>query len=124
MINMTINETQDSIIEEFSFFDDWMDKYNVLIDLGKEFNVKGVQVNHRDGCASRKTGMKLSLSSDAKTWVTVGAVDEHLDVCEIPVTTSQAGAFLPGKKAQYIKIERELSKPDNMHLQEVKVFGE
>ena len=31
---MTINELQDNIIEEFSVFDDWMDKYALLIDLG------------------------------------------------------------------------------------------
>ena len=31
---MTINEIQDEIIEEFSGFDDWMDKYQLLIDLG------------------------------------------------------------------------------------------
>ena len=31
---MTINEIQDNIIEEFSQFDDWMDKYALLIDLG------------------------------------------------------------------------------------------
>ena len=33
---MTINEIQDEIIEEFSGFDDWMDKYQLLIDLGGE----------------------------------------------------------------------------------------
>ncbi len=31
---MTINEEQDEIIEEFSDFTDWMDKYQLLIDLG------------------------------------------------------------------------------------------
>jgi cysteine desulfuration protein SufE len=31
---MTINEKQDSLIEEFAVFDDWMDKYALLIDLG------------------------------------------------------------------------------------------
>lgn len=31
---MTINEKQDSLIEEFAVFDDWMDKYAILIDLG------------------------------------------------------------------------------------------
>ena len=36
---MTINEVQDKIIDEFSFFDDWMDKYNLLIDLGKDLPV-------------------------------------------------------------------------------------
>ena len=30
----TINEVQDEIIEEFSGFDDWMDKYQLLIDMG------------------------------------------------------------------------------------------
>lgn len=31
----TINEAQDEIIEEFSAFDDWMDKYSLIIDMGK-----------------------------------------------------------------------------------------
>jgi len=31
-----LNKRQDDIIEEFSIFDDWMDKYSLLIDLGKE----------------------------------------------------------------------------------------
>lgn len=33
---MTINETQDQIIEEFELFDDWADKYEYIIDLGKK----------------------------------------------------------------------------------------
>lgn len=33
---MTINEIQDEIIAEFSDFDDWMDRYQLLIDLGNE----------------------------------------------------------------------------------------
>jgi len=33
---MTLNEQQDEIIEEFSIFDDWMDKYNYLIELSKD----------------------------------------------------------------------------------------
>ncbi|MBQ8271241.1 MAG: SufE family protein [Bacteroidaceae bacterium] len=32
----TINEKQDDIIEEFSAFDDWLDRYQLLIDLGSE----------------------------------------------------------------------------------------
>ena len=32
---MSINQIQDEIIEEFSCFDDWMDRYELLIDLGK-----------------------------------------------------------------------------------------
>lgn len=33
---MTINEIQDEIIEEFGDFDDWMDRYQLLIDMGGE----------------------------------------------------------------------------------------
>ena len=32
---MTINEIENQIISEFSLFDDWMDKYNYIIELGK-----------------------------------------------------------------------------------------
>lgn len=54
---MTINEIQDEIIEEFSGFDDWMDKYQLLIDLGNEqepLDAKyKVESNLIDGCQSR-----------------------------------------------------------------------
>ena len=40
---MTINEAQDEVIAEFSDFDDWMDRYQLLIDLGNEQAiVKGI----------------------------------------------------------------------------------
>ena len=34
---MTIPETETEIVSEFSLFEDWMDKYNYIIDLGKVF---------------------------------------------------------------------------------------
>ena len=33
---MTINEIQDQIIEEFSAYDDWMDRYAYLIEMSRE----------------------------------------------------------------------------------------
>ena len=33
---MTINESQDEIISQFQDFTDWMDKYQLLIDLGSD----------------------------------------------------------------------------------------
>ena len=53
----TINELQDEVIAEFSDFDDWMDKYQLLIDLGNEQTpldekYKSEQ-NLIDGCQSR-----------------------------------------------------------------------
>ena len=53
----TINEVQDEIIEEFRGFDDWMDKYQLLIDMGsgqeplpEEYKT---EQNLIDGCQSR-----------------------------------------------------------------------
>ena len=33
---MTIEQIQEEVIDEFSAFDDWMDKYQMIIDLGNE----------------------------------------------------------------------------------------
>ena len=53
---MTINEIQDEIIDEFSGFDDWMDKYQLLIDLGNEQEPLDekykTESNLIDGCQS------------------------------------------------------------------------
>ena len=54
---MTINEIQDEIIEEFADFDDWMDRYQLLIDLGssqpKLDDKYKTEQNLIDGCQSR-----------------------------------------------------------------------
>ena len=55
--NMTINEIQDEVIEEFCDFEDWMDKYQLLIDLGNEQQPLDekykTEQNLIDGCQSR-----------------------------------------------------------------------
>lgn len=54
---MTIEDIQQEIIEEFEGFDDWMDRYQILIDLGSEQEPLPVQYktesNLIDGCQSR-----------------------------------------------------------------------
>ena len=54
---MSINEIQDEIIAEFSDFDDWMDRYQLLIDMGSEQEPLDEQYkteqNLIDGCQSR-----------------------------------------------------------------------
>lgn len=53
----SINEIQDQIIEEFSAFDDWMDRYNYLIELSGELPPMDEKLktdkNLIDGCQSR-----------------------------------------------------------------------
>ncbi|MBR6757425.1 MAG: SufE family protein [Bacteroidaceae bacterium] len=54
---MTIEQLQEEIIDEFSVFDDWMDKYQLLIDMGNalpELNAAyKVEQNLIEGCQSR-----------------------------------------------------------------------
>ena len=54
---MSIQEIQDEIIEEFSELDDWMDRYQLLIDLGNEQEPLDekykIESNLIDGCQSR-----------------------------------------------------------------------
>ncbi|MDD7558646.1 MAG: SufE family protein [Porphyromonas sp.] len=53
----TINEIQDEVIEEFSYLDDWMDKYQLIIEMGNElpaFPEKDKTPEHIiEGCQSR-----------------------------------------------------------------------
>ena len=54
---MSINEIQDAIIDEFSVYDEWLDKYEYLIDLGREVplaeEADKTDANLIDGCQSR-----------------------------------------------------------------------
>lgn len=81
---MTINEVQDKIIEDFSLFDDWMEKYNLLIDLGKDlpvidpvFKVKDFLI---EGCQSKVwlhpeyNRNKIIFTADSDAIITRGIV--------------------------------------------------
>lgn len=81
---MTLNEVQDNIIDEFSVFDDWMDKYNILIEMGKElplidpkFKVKDYLI---EGCQSKVwlypqyDGIVVTFTADSDAIITRGIV--------------------------------------------------
>jgi cysteine desulfuration protein SufE len=81
---MTINEVQDQIIEEFSVFDDWMDKYNFIIELSKELTPfdpeNKTKQNLINGCQSRVwlnaeiADGKLVFTADSDAIITKGIV--------------------------------------------------
>jgi cysteine desulfuration protein SufE len=81
---MTINEVQDTIIEEFSLFEDWMDKYNLLIDIGKSLPVIDPKFKVKDflieGCQSRVwlhpqyDGDIITFTADSDAIITRGIV--------------------------------------------------
>ncbi|MDD6540756.1 MAG: SufE family protein [Prevotella sp.] len=81
---MTINEAQDEVVEEFQDFDDWMDKYQMLIDLGNDLDELDSKYktdqNLIDGCQSRvwlqcdyKDG-KLVFTADSDALIVKGII--------------------------------------------------
>lgn len=81
---MTINEIQDEIIEEFVQLDDWMDRYQLLIDLGEDSGtLEAADKNEQnliDGCQSRvwlvcseKDGV-LTFSAESDALIVKGIV--------------------------------------------------
>jgi cysteine desulfuration protein SufE len=82
---MTINESQDEIIEEFELFDDWADKYEYIIDLGKK--LKGLPEEQKTedniikGCQSRvwlnarKEEESLVFEADSEAIIVKGLVN-------------------------------------------------
>lgn len=82
---MTINETQDEIIEEFELFDDWADKYEYIIDLGKKLEGMPEEQKTEDniikGCQSRvwlnarKEDEKLVFEADSEAIIVKGLVN-------------------------------------------------
>jgi alpha-L-fucosidase len=109
---------------EFAFHTDFEKNPWAVIDLGGEFNVKGILIQHRSGYDYRKTGMITSVSTDGQNWERVWSQEDLGDKLEIPVTSYVAGAHLPGRSARYIKVERILTEPDALHLHTLKVYGE
>lgn len=81
---MTLNEVQDRIIEDFSIFEDWMDRYQQLIELGKDLppidEKKRTESYLIKGCQSKvwldaelKDG-KIYFSADSDAIITKGIV--------------------------------------------------
>jgi cysteine desulfuration protein SufE len=81
---MSVNDTQDNIIEEFELFDNWMDKYNLLIDLGKNLPLIDPKFKTKEylieGCQSKVwlhpeyDGKKVSFTADSDAIITKGII--------------------------------------------------
>ena len=81
---MTIKEIQREIIEEFEMFDDWMERYEYLIELGKSLPVidaqHKVEENIIKGCQSKvwlhskMNGSKIEYTADSDAILTKGLV--------------------------------------------------
>ena len=82
---MTIKEIQDSIVEEFSMFDDWMDRYAMLIEMGRDCPMIDAQYRNDNylinGCQSRvwlhakMEDGKVYFSADSDAVITKGIIN-------------------------------------------------
>lgn len=81
---MTIEEKQQEIIDDFAIYDDWMDKYEYIIELGKDLPLidESKKTNDRliEGCQSRvwvasefKDG-KMNFTADSDAIITKGII--------------------------------------------------
>jgi len=81
---MTLKEIQDQIIEEFAIFEEWMDKYEYLIELGKDLKIIDEKLknpkNLINGCQSKVwlhadlINDKIIFSADSDAIITKGIV--------------------------------------------------
>ena len=81
---MTIQEIQDEIVDEFSMFDDWMQRYEYIIDLGKTLPLIDEQYKTEDniikGCQSKvwvhgeQNGDKVVFTADSDAILTKGII--------------------------------------------------
>ena len=81
---MTIQEIQDEIVDEFSMFDDWMQRYEYIIDLGKSLPLIDAQYKTEDniikGCQSKvwvhgeQNGDKVVFTADSDAILTKGII--------------------------------------------------
>jgi cysteine desulfuration protein SufE len=81
---MTIQEIQDEIVDEFSMFDDWMQRYEYIIDLGKSLPLIEEQYKTEDniikGCQSKvwvnanQNGEKVVFTADSDAILTKGII--------------------------------------------------
>ncbi len=81
---MTIKEIQDEIVDEFSMFDDWMQRYEYIIDLGKGLPLIDEQYKTEDniikGCQSKvwvhgeQNGDKVVFTADSDAILTKGII--------------------------------------------------
>lgn len=81
---MTVNEIQDQVTEEFAMFDDWISRYDYLIDLGRTLPVIDQKFKTNDylieGCQSKVwlhpdfDGNILSFTADSDAIITRGIV--------------------------------------------------
>jgi cysteine desulfuration protein SufE len=106
---MTISEIQDQIVEEFSAFDDWMDRYSYLIELGNDLPAMDekykVEQNLIKSCQSRvwvnaePENGKIIFTADSDAIITKGIIALLIRVFsgQVPIDIMDADLYFIDK---------------------------
>jgi len=88
--NIMIKEKEQQVIEDFSLFDDWMDKYEYIIELGKKLTGYPEELKTEDrlvrGCQSRvwidarRQGDVIIFTADSDALITKGIISLLIDI--------------------------------------------
>lgn len=102
---MSINQIQDELIEDFAFFEDWMAKYDYIIQLGKELPLIHPQYKKEEylikGCQSQvwlhadEQGGRVLFTADSDAIITKGLVSLMVKVLsgQTPEAIAQAELY-------------------------------
>ncbi|HRO46422.1 SufE family protein [Agriterribacter sp.] len=132
---MTIKEQQDTIIEEFSFFTDWTEKYEYIIQLGKDLPLIDEQYKKEEnlikGCQSKvwlhaehKDG-KIFFTADSDAVITKGLVSMVVRVLSGQSPAAIAEAEIYFVDAIGLKSHLSLTRSNGLlsMLKQMKMYG-
>jgi cysteine desulfuration protein SufE len=132
---MTINEKQDQVIDEFALFDDWADKYEYIIDLGKKLppldNQYKVEENKIKGCQStvwlhaEPKGEQLMFEADSEAVIVKGLVSLLIRVLSghTPEEISQANLYFMEKIGMHQHLAQTRSNGLASMLKQMKLYA-
>jgi len=94
-----------------------------IIDLGRPYSVSGLQLNFIALPDSGPPAYSIQTSNDGKNWEVTDYQPGRQLSQDVPILRYEAGAFIPGRTARYLKIQRLPSHPGALRILDSKVFG-
>lgn len=132
---MTIDDIQEEIIDEFSFFDDWSEKYEYIIDLGKKLPLIDAQYKDDEhlirGCQSKvwlhadKDNDRINFSADSDAVITRGIIAMLVRVLsgQTPKDISESELYFIDKIGLHDHLSQTRSNGLTNMIKQMKMYG-
>ncbi|MCB9882490.1 MAG: alpha-L-fucosidase [Planctomycetes bacterium] len=108
---------------EFAFHTAIEERPWIVIDLGKSFEVTGIEITNRPLLPERAATLSLALSEDGDHWTEVWRAAKVETSWEVPMPGDATAAEPASRKARYLKLALAPKEPTALHLRRVRVFG-